>query len=294
MKLWLALPALPPGDELRDYVAAAAAAGAEGVTLAEHLIVPETVGIYPYSGKQAQIPLGTQFPDPLTLVADLAARTPGIRFMTNMLIAPLFHPLVLARQAATVAALTDGRFDLGMGAGWMREEFDAIDVPFEERGARMNEMIDLLPRLWTGEPIAHEGKHFRFARSQVPTPPCSIPIYVGGNTDFALRRAARSADGWSGVGLPEDELKELLERFRTIAAEARDPARKPLEIRMLLKGRAEPERLVAHARMGIHGLVVQNWQVTGKKPGEPQSAQEVGDKLAELTAICAEEQTAET
>lgn len=286
MKLWLALPALRPGQDYRDYAAAAKAAGAEGVTIAEHLIVPETVGEYPYSGKQAVIPLGTQFPDPLTVIADMAAHVDDIRFMTNMLIAPLYHPLVLARQAATVDAMSGGRLDLGVGAGWMREEFDAIDVPFEARGARMNETIELLPQVWSGKPIKHEGKCFSFAASQTPTPPCAIPIFVGGNADVAIRRAAGMADGWSGVGLTEEELAQMLEKIAEISAEVRDPARKPLQIRTLLKGRPDAERLASHAALGIEALVLQSWQVTGKKPGEPETAEEVGEKLAELTAIC--------
>lgn len=288
MKIWLALPALPPGQELRDYVIAAQQAGAEGVTVAEHLVVPATVGKYPYSGQQAQIPLGTQFPDPLTLIADLAAHAGSLRFMTNMLIAPLLHPLVLARQVGTLAALTHGRFDLGIGAGWMREEFDAIGVPFEERGARMNEIIALLPRLGSGEVVEHTGKCFQFDKVQVPTPPCSVPIYVGGNSDFALRRAARDADGWSGVGLYEFELEECLKRLVEASSEFREPGRKPLQIRTLLKGRVEEERLAAHAQLGVDALVLQNWQVTGEKPFTNQTAAEVGEKLAELTALCAE------
>ena len=287
MKLWLALPALPPGQELRDYAIAAQEAGAEGVSIAEHLVVPATVGIYPYTGEQAQIPSGTQFPDPLTVIADLAARAGSLRFMTNMLIAPLFHPLVLARQAGTVAALTDGRFDLGIGVGWMREEFDATGVSFEERGARMNEIIELLPRLWAGGTVAHSGKCFRFGPVEVPTPPCSVPIYVGGNSDVAIRRAVRAGDGWAGLGLLEEELKEIIVRLGTMSDEFRPPERKPLKIRTLLKGRANPVRLAAHARLGIDALIIQHWQVTGKKPFEPHTASEVGEKLAELTAMCA-------
>jgi probable F420-dependent oxidoreductase len=288
VKLWLALPALPPGQELRDYVFAAEQAGAEGVTVSEHLVVPATVGVYPYSGQQAQIPLGTQFPDPMTLIADLAARAGSIRFMTNMLIAPLLHPLVLARQVGTLAALCDGRFDLGIGAGWMKEEFDAIGVPFEERGARMNEIIALLPRLWAGEAMAHTGKCFQFDTVQVPTPPCSVPIYVGGNSDFALRRAARAADGWAGVGLNEPDLEEILKRLTDAANENRAPERQRLQIRTLLRGRVDKDRLAAHARLGIDALVLQDWQVTGQKPFAQQTAAEVGEKLAVLTALCAE------
>ncbi|MDM8010851.1 MAG: TIGR03619 family F420-dependent LLM class oxidoreductase [Parasphingorhabdus sp.] len=288
MKLWLALPALPPGQELRDYVVAARQAGAEGITVSEHIIVPATVGKYPYSGEQAQIPLGTQFPDLVALVADLAAHVESIRFMTNMLIAPLQHPLILARQVATLAALTGGRFDLGIGAGWMREEFDAVGVPFEERGARMNEIIALLPQLWSADVVEHEGKCFQFDKVQTPTPPCTVPIYVGGNSEFALRRAAKAADGWSGVGLYEFQIEEVLKQLADIASEHRDPERKPLQIRTLLKGRIDPARLAAHARLGVDALVLQNWQVTGEKPFAKQTAAEVGEKLAELTAICSQ------
>jgi alkanesulfonate monooxygenase SsuD/methylene tetrahydromethanopterin reductase-like flavin-dependent oxidoreductase (luciferase family) len=151
----------------------------------------------------------------------------------------------------------------------------------------MNEMLELLPRLWEGRAVEHAGKFFQFAPVEVPTPPCAPPIYVGGNSDFAIRRAVRAADGWAGIGLREDELREMLERIAAAAKELRAPARRPLQIRTLLKGRVDPDRLAAHAALGIDALILQNWQVTGKKPFEPQSAGEVGKKLAELTALCA-------
>lgn len=287
MKLWLALPALHPGQELRDYVIAAEKAGAEGVTVAEHLIIPKTTGDYPYTKQKAQMDPGMPFPDPLTLIADLAARVDALRFMTNMLIAPLYHPLMLARQVGTVAALTGGRFELGVGAGWMREEFDAIDVSFETRGKRMNECIDLLPRLLAGGFVEHSGGHFTFPPVEVPTPPCSVPIFVGGNSDFAIRRTVRSADGWAGIGLKEEELKEVVDRITEASKEHRNPGRAPVVIRTLLKGRVDADRLAAHARLGVDALILQDWQVTGKNPFDEKNPVETGEKLAELTAICA-------
>ena len=286
MKIWLALPALPPGQELRDYAFAAQQAGAEGVTISEHLVVPATVGNYPYSNKPVQIALGTQFPDPIVLIANLAATAGSLRFMTNKLTAPLLHPLALARRAGTLAALTDGRFDLGIGVGWMRQEFDAVGVAFEERGTRMDEIISLLPRLWTGEPVEHAGKHFSFDKVRVPTPPCSVPIYLGGNSDFALRRAARAADGWTSVGLYEFQLKDALERLAAVSCECREPARPRLRIRASLKGHVDPDRLAIHARLGVDALLLQSWQIIGRKSSTCQSPAEVGEKLAALTSLC--------
>lgn len=293
MKLWLALPGIHPGPKLRDYAIAAQEAGAEGVTIAEHLVVPSTAGIYPYTGQRAEIPLGTPFPDPLLLIVDLAARASQLKFMTNMLLAPLVHPITLARQVGTAVAMTDGRLDLGLGAGWMREEFDAIDVPFEERGARLNEILEVVPKLLAGGLVEHTGKCFDFGPIEVPTPPCAVPLYVGGTTHVALRRAARFADGWAGLGVREDELATILARIRQLCDKHRKAGRARLQIRTTLKGRIEPDRFAAHAALGVDALVVQAWQVTGSKPCELQTATRVGERFAELTEMCAELEVAD-
>ncbi|MFI5958909.1 TIGR03619 family F420-dependent LLM class oxidoreductase [Cryptosporangium sp. NPDC051539] len=285
MKVWLSLPALRPGPELVAYARVAQETGLEGVAIGEHVVVPEQISTsYPYSGKPALIPLGSQFPDPLILLASLGATFADLKLMTNVLIAPLRHPIDLARQTATVAALTGGRLELGVGAGWMREEFDALAIPFERRGERLDEILELLSELWAGEFVHHAGDFYDFPSVGLPTPPCRIPLYVGGTTEVALRRAARSADGWVGLGLRGDDLAAVVDRLAGLVV-AEERSRPPLRIRTVLKGRAGPEQIDELARIGVESVVVQGWQVTSRGPFDELDIAEVADGLAGLARL---------
>jgi probable F420-dependent oxidoreductase len=264
VNVWLSLPFLPAGD-LRRLAEAAAAAGVTGLALSDHVCVPASFeSPYPYAapGRSVTLPPEAEMPDPLVAIAALAGLAPGLRFMTNVLVAPLRHPVALAKQAATVAALIGNRLDLGLGAGWLREEFEALGLDtFAVRGKVLDEMIPLLRRLWTGEPVAHRGDHFTFDAVAVnPTPGADVPLFVGGYSDPALRRCARWADGWVGITPGVDELESILGRLAA-ARDAAGTAGRPLEIRTGVKGAVTAERVQALRKLGVTSLLLAPWQI---------------------------------
>lgn len=228
MKFWQSLAFTKP-EQLTAIAAGAEAAGFEGVLLSEHLFVPASYAArYPYApeGKPDFDPT-TPFPDPWVTIAALAAVTERLRFATMVHILPLHHPLEVAKAVATAAVFSNDRVALGVGAGWMKEEFDALGVDFASRGTRFDESIAVLRRLWSGQMIEFHGTHFDFPRLQTsPVPKRSIPIYIGGASPPALRRTAQLGDGWVGAGNTPDEAVTILDeigRLRREAGRAGDP-----------------------------------------------------------------------
>jgi probable F420-dependent oxidoreductase len=141
----------------------------------------------------------TYVPQPLVALAAIAARTERIRLGTFVVILPLYHPVVVAEQAAIVQSISRGRLICGVGLGYLPEEFAAMGVPFRERAGRMEEALEVLPRLWREEGVAHEGRHFSFSHATVHPRLDGVgspPLWVGGWVEAAIRRAARLADAW--------------------------------------------------------------------------------------------------
>jgi probable F420-dependent oxidoreductase len=200
---------------LFELAGAAEDLGFTGVSLPEHLVTPETVRTpNPFvSGGGTGYAPDTGFPDPFVVFGALGAVTSRLRFLANVLVLPLRNLFVVAKAVSTVAVLTEDRLALGVGAGWLREEFDAVGASFADRGARTDEMLALLSRLLTGRPVEHSGRFHRFeAVRMVPAPARPVPVLVGGISDVALRRAAR-ADGWIGVNFTLEVLLPILERL---------------------------------------------------------------------------------
>jgi probable F420-dependent oxidoreductase len=134
--------------------------------------------------------------DVWTTIAHAARSTSRVKLATGVYILPLRDVFVTARAAASVQALSEGRFLFGVGTGWLKEEFEALGQPFEDRGARADELLDALGQLWRGEPIAYSGKHVSFEEVQFSPPAIPIPIIVGGTSKSAVQRAATYGDGW--------------------------------------------------------------------------------------------------
>jgi probable F420-dependent oxidoreductase len=247
---------------LRDLVVAAEDLGVHGVVLTEHTSVPATItSIYPYGGGgPGRLPAEAQFADPLVAIAGLAASTTRLRFSTGVLLSVLRHPILLARAAATAAGFADGRLDLGIGVGWMREEFDALNIPFDGRGSRFEESIGLLRRLWTGEAVEHRGHHYGFEPLVVrPIPPAPIRLLVGGHSDLAIRRAARFGDGWMAAYPAMDELRFMLTKLDTERKDA-GTSEQPFELRSGL-ATIDRDGVRTLGELGVHGLVVRSWQL---------------------------------
>ncbi len=214
------------GQPLGDYAPLARRAdelGFESVWVADHLAAPiEFAPTYPYreSGRPSFV-AETPFADPLVLMGQLSAVTQKILLGIGVLVLPLRNPFVAAKAAATAQDLSNGRLLLGVGVGWMREEFDAVGEPFVRRAARMEEMLVVMNKLWTGEAVKHEGEWYRFDTLQMsPGVIRPIPILVGGSSEPALQRAARIADGWCG---PPCSLADNI-AHRTVIERALGPA----------------------------------------------------------------------
>jgi probable F420-dependent oxidoreductase len=207
---------------------AAEAAGFESFWTVEHVIFPDGYqSAYPYSptGKMPAAP-STPIPDPLIWLSYIAAVTTTLRLATGILILPQRNPVVLAKEVATLDHLSGGRVVLGIGVGWLREEFDAIGIPWEHRGERTDEYIEALRALWARDHASYTGRFAKFANvSSNPKPvQASVPIVIGGNSRAAYERAGRLGDGFfPGRGTPE-ELVEMVDIVRQTAADAgRDP-----------------------------------------------------------------------
>jgi probable F420-dependent oxidoreductase len=165
--------------------------------------------------------------DPWFLLGVVAGATRTLKIGTAICIVPMNNPLLLARAVVTAHDMSGGRFLLGTGAGWLKEEFDAVGVPFEERGARMDETIDILRKACAGGYFSHQGKHFRFDELQISPHPVQVPLVCGGNTGPALRRVARVADAWinsAQVTLEEAlSLRDTIEQARAAAGTSARP-----------------------------------------------------------------------
>jgi probable F420-dependent oxidoreductase len=171
-----------------DVAATAEAAGWHGIAFTEH----------PMPGARWLDAGGHQSLDPFAALAHAAAVTTQMRLLTNLAVVPYRNPFLLARAAATVDKLSNGRFILGAGTGYLKTEFRALGVDFDERNALFDEALDVLPRFWSGEPFSYRGRHFD-ARDVIALPrPVQnpIPIWIGGNSKLTLRRVATRAQGW--------------------------------------------------------------------------------------------------
>ena len=226
------------GFPLAGYAAIAKRAdelGFEALWIPEHLVAPHAFDAnYPYrdTGRPSFLP-DTPFADAWVMLSHLAAVTTRIQLGVGVFVLPLRNPFVVAKAAGTAQELSGGRVLMGVGIGWMREEFAAVGAAFERRGARTDEMLEVMKKLWTGQPVEHAGEWYRFDALQMsPGLTRPLPIIMGGAGEQALRRAARVGDGWYGP--PCDFAQTLGYRsalHRELAAAGRDPSAFQLWVR---------------------------------------------------------------
>ena len=210
---------------LRDFAGTIEECGVDSVWTVEHVIVADGYDPkYPYSsdGRMPSAAGVVPMPDPLELLAFFAALTTKLRFGTAVVVAPLHSPAVLAKRAATLDRLSDGRFMLGLGIGWQREEYAAVGAAFSQRGARLEESIAAMRALWADSPATFEGRFtsFRAVHSEPHPINGTVPIVLGGNTDAAVTRAARVADGWFPYAISAEEFAQQADVFRAAAVDA--------------------------------------------------------------------------
>lgn len=208
---------------------AAEAGGFSSIWTVEHVVVPSGYeSKYPYdpSGKMAGGAEEFDLPDPLIWLTWVAAHTTTIRLATGILILPQRNPVITAKELATLDHLSGGRMTLGVGAGWLAEEFAALNASFEDRGKRLDEYIAVMRALWGGGKTTFDGDYFSFADCISRPRPVngSIPVVVGGHTKVAARRAGRLGDGFFPGSAGIEEIAELITIVRQTAEEhGRDP-----------------------------------------------------------------------
>jgi alkanesulfonate monooxygenase SsuD/methylene tetrahydromethanopterin reductase-like flavin-dependent oxidoreductase (luciferase family) len=182
-------------------------------------------------------------------------------------IAPARHPLVIAKAVATAAVLSRGRVSFGAGVGWMREEFAAAGQDFTTRGRRLDEMIEILRALWAGGFVEHHGRDYDFDPiSLTLVPPAPVPIYIGGESEPALRRAARN-DGWIGNLYTEEQALAEVAQLQSYRDEIGTSGRDDFEVLLTLRDPFDVEALRRVERAGVTGIICAPWMPTPDDAG---------------------------
>lgn len=229
----------------REMAQIAESSGFETIFVPEHLAFPAQLqSVYPYSEDGLpHLTSDTPCYDPMAQLGFLAACTTTVRLATNVCIAPLRHPIVLARSLNTIDRLSGGRVTLGLGVGWLREEFEWIGERFSDRGRRADAIITALRRLWRDDVVEHHDEHYDFGPlicNPKPLQPGGVPIHVGGSSEAALRRAGRFGDGWLEIGARD--LDEVLQKRKIVFDERRAAGRDDLPFEVTTKvGGADPD-----------------------------------------------------
>ena len=237
----------------------AEALGYESLWTFEHVIVPVHYDSkYPYSksGNMGAAP-ETPFVDPLIALALIAGQTQTIRLGTGVNILSQANPLLLAKQAASIDTLSKGRLMLGLGIGWLQEEFVAMGTPFEKRGARFDDYVQAMRKVWSGDVVEHQSEFLSWTNfKSYPVPVQSpLPIIMGGNKGKILERIARYGDGWFVPGADIDDITGMLDALkRTCEGAKRDYSE--LEITVMWPARGGAEALHALDAIGVHRAVV--------------------------------------
>ncbi len=225
MRFTVPLPMMP-ADHYVPMARAAEANGFDSIAVPDSVFFPETVsGDYPFSGDGDRWwPADTPFLDPFVAIPAMAAVTERITFLTNVLKLPLRHPLLVAKQVASIAALSGDRFRLGVGISWIPEEFVWTGTDMRTRGARTDEAIEIIRAVCAGGApawVEHHGRSYDFDKLMIsPVPARPVRVLVGGHSDHAMRRAARLGDGWISANVTAAELEALVARLHAHLAEA--------------------------------------------------------------------------
>lgn len=280
LRIGVRLPSTGPDPQRLGVPAMAArleAAGYDSLWVSDHIVMTRTWdrSYYPFSddGTMTWDPT-VDYLDALIVLAQAAAVTSRVELGTAVLVLPLRNPVVLAKQVATLDVLSAGRVALGIGVGWYVEELEALGVDPTTRGTAFDESVELLRRLWEGEPEAFQGRVHSLPAGVIhqPTPTRRVPLLVGGVSDVAVRRAANQGDGWLGLTRAGSmDLPRMTAFIKTLRRAAADAGRTPEDMRVTLRiiesvgraddiARAVPDLLAA----GVHEIIVDaDWSGDG-------------------------------
>jgi len=255
VKFWLIAPWLS-AEEMVELARIAEALGFEGMMGADHGFVPETMTagyLYTDDGRPP-IHGGLPYPEVFTTLTAMAMATTRLKLSCAVYVLPLRNPIEVAKASGTLARLSGGRAILGVGAGWMKEEFDVYGVDFASRGRRMDECIEVIRKLQAGGYVAHRGEFFEFPPLAIgPAPDEPVPFYIGGDSRLALRRAARLGNGWIGAGNQIDEVETILEQLGAYREEY-GRAHEPFEVVCPVMQVTETERLKELEARGLTSI----------------------------------------
>ena len=258
MKVYVSI-AFQETSEAIELARAADELGYDGIGIPDHVVNLETLQTpYPYTADGSRRwEAFTDWPDPWVMIGAIALQTARLRFVTTVYLPAMRDPYSAAKAIGTAAVLAGGRLELGIGVGWCRDEFELLGQQFERRGRRTDEMLELMKALWAPGWTEHSGEFYTAPRLEMePTPP-PIPVYVGGLSDIALRRAARH-DGWIGDLITTDQALERIATLRRIRAEnGSDMA--GFEAITPLSDAFTPEHYARAEAGGVTGIITMPW-----------------------------------
>lgn len=237
-------------DNLLAFAQRAEELGFHSLWASDHVVIPRHIAGEYAGGGRFPVPPDMPFLEPFSLLSFVAAATQRILLGTSVIVLPMRNPIVTAKEVATLDVLSGGRVIFGVGAGWMAEEFEALGVPFRGHGPRTDEYLEAVRRLWTEEDPSFRGRYVRvegigFAPKPLQKP--HPPIWVGGMSEGALRRAGRYGDAWHATGTVDpDVLARCFARVQEHARQAgRDPSRILFSVRADRFLRGEPDQVLS-------------------------------------------------
>jgi probable F420-dependent oxidoreductase len=257
--------AMGPLDELLDIAKTAEEVGFDSIALPDSLFYMENAAAdYPYTPDGSRMwNADTPWVDPLIAAGAMGAVTSRLRFYTNVMKLGSRNPLLLARQVGSVANLTNNRFGFGVGIGWAPEEFEWCGVPYARRGARVDEMIDVIKLVLGGGMAEFHGDFYDFDKLQMsPAPSEPVPFYVGGHTEVALKRAARIGDGWTSAMMTRDQLADTIATLNKYRDEY-GRAEQPFEFQAVCIDRFDLDGHRELAEVGVTDHIVIPWAFEG-------------------------------
>ncbi|MFF5259321.1 TIGR03619 family F420-dependent LLM class oxidoreductase [Actinomadura viridis] len=289
MEFWLGA-SFAGTHEYLDLARAADRLGYSAVAVSDHIFYTDYDAPYPYSDTGAPpYKPDTHWPDVWVTIGAMAAVTERVRFATNVYIAPARDLFTVAKAVSTAAALSGDRVNLGLGVGWCKDEFLQTGQDFHTRGRRLDEMIPALRELWKGGMTEHHGTFYDYGPLSItPVPGKPVPIFIGGDSDAALRRTARIADGWIGNRIySEEQLEDLLARLAALLAE-HGRTLDDLEVIAPIAAMPSADLYRKWADRGVTGTLAAPWWLASAEEKAAHGGDPLALKLATMERFAAE------
>ena len=267
MKFTISLPFTPP-DHLLPIARAAEESGWDAISVPDSVFFPEEVSAgYPYTSDGKRFwPAEAPWPDPWVAIPAMAAVTERLSFFTNVMKVGIREPLLVAKTVTSTAAMFEGRIGLGVGLSWIPEEFAWLGQEMKTRGKRLDEGIEILRACLAGGWVEYHGKHYDFDRLMMaPAPKEPVPIYVGGHSEPALKRAARLGDGWIAVQVTPEEIAQTVPKLHSFREEY-GTADRPFEIKVTPMVMPSLEAMDELAGLGVTDVITVPWYFYGGDP----------------------------